>query len=263
MISLLVPTLGKREKELKRLFDSLKNQTYKDFEVVIVSQGNHDFVESCVANYDFKYKHIKSDTLGLSVARNIGLKYIEGDIFTLSDDDCWYDEESLEFVNNFFKENNSDIACFKYYDCINDKYPRQYPVEPIFDFPKRRVLNQASIDIYINTKKVKEYSKGFDERFGVGAKYNSGEENIYLMDLKNLGYKFDYYPKVLAFHEVRENDYLDAKSFVAKAALFKRLFGKYKGLIMYTAFTIKKFNMVEGCIPLYFKGVKEYFKFKL
>ena len=82
MISLLVPTLGKREQELRRLFDSLERQTYKDFEVVIVSQGNHDFVESCVASYDFKHKHIKSDTLGLSVARNVGLKYIEGDIFT-------------------------------------------------------------------------------------------------------------------------------------------------------------------------------------
>lgn len=263
MISLLVPTLGKREKELQRLFDSLQRQTYKDFEVIIISQGNHGFVENCVAKYKFKSKHIKSNTIGLSVARNVGLKHIEGDIFTLSDDDCWYADDSLEFVNNFFKEYNSDIACFNYYDCAQGIYPKKYPSEPIFNFPKMRVLNQASIDIYINTKKVKEYSKGFDERFGVGAKYNSGEENIYLMDLKNIGYKFDYYPKVLAFHEVRDNNYLDDKAFVAKAALFKRLFGEYKGLIMYTAFAVKKFKMVENCTSLYFKGVKEYFKFKL
>ena len=39
--------------------------------------------------------------------------------------------------------------------------------------------------------------------------------------------------------------------------------GKYLGLIMYTAFSIKKFNQIDNCIKLYFKGVNEYFKCKL
>ncbi|RDY25018.1 glycosyltransferase family 2 protein [Romboutsia maritimum] len=263
MISLLLPTLGRREKELIRLFESLENQTYKDFEVIVVSQGNHDIVKNCLSKFDFKYTHIVSDTIGLSIARNIGLKHINGDIYTLSDDDCWYENDSLEFVNNFFKQHDSDIACFQYYDLDRKIYAKEYPKEAIYDFPKMRVLKQASIDIYINTSKVKDYTIGFDERFGVGGRYNSGEENIYLMDLKNLGYKFDYYPKILAYHEVRENDYLDDKSFVAKAALFKRLFGRYKGLIMYTAFAAKKFSKVDNVIKLYLKGIKEYFKFKL
>lgn len=88
MISILVPTMGTRENELKRLIESLKKQTYNDFEVVIVSQGNHDMVEKCFEGVDFYYKHIKSNTKGASVARNIGLKEIKGDIFALSDDDC-------------------------------------------------------------------------------------------------------------------------------------------------------------------------------
>ena len=126
-----------------------------------------------------------------------------------------------------------------------------------------QILKKAAIEIFINIDRVKDYTIGFDERFGVGTKYNSAEENIYLMDLKRLGYKLDYYPKVLAYHNVRDKDYLDEKSFVAKGPVFKRLFGKYLGLIMYTAFSIKKFNQIDNCIKLYFKGVNEYFKCKL
>lgn len=263
MISLLLPTLGKRREELIRLFNSLEKQTYKNFEVIIVSQDNHKVIEECIIKYNFKYTHIKSNTKGLSIARNIGLKHVNGDIITLSDDDCWYKEDSLQFVKEFFEKNNSDIACFQYYDIDKKKYPREYPKQAIYDFNKMRVLKQASIDIYINISKVKDYNIGFDERFGVGAKYNSGEENIYLMDLKRLGYKFDYYPRVLAYHEVKEVDYLDDKSFVDKAALFKRLFGKYRGIFMYTIFSVKKSTKVKNVLKLYINGVDEYFKFKL
>ena len=40
--SILLPTLGIRKQEVDRLFKSLNGQTYKDFEIVIVSQVNHD-----------------------------------------------------------------------------------------------------------------------------------------------------------------------------------------------------------------------------
>ena len=46
--------------ELKRLIESLKKQTYSDFEVVIVSQGNHDMVEKCFEDVDFYYKQASS-----------------------------------------------------------------------------------------------------------------------------------------------------------------------------------------------------------
>ena len=264
MISILVPTMGTRENELKRLIESLKKQTYKDFEVVIVSQSNHDMVEKCFEGVDFYYKHIKSNTKGASVARNIGLKEIKGDIFALSDDDCWYTEDALEFVYNYFNKNeDADVLCCQYYDPVKKIYPKVYPENEIKDFSKIQILKKAAIEIFVNANRVKDYKIGFDEGFGVGPIYNSGEEYMYLMDLKKLGYKLNYYPKVLAYHNVREKDYLDEKSFVAKGPVFKRLFGNGMGLVMYTVFTAKKFKQVDNCIKLYFKGVKEYFKCKL
>lgn len=263
MISILIPTLGTREKKLKRLIKSLESQTYKDFEVVIVSQDNHQIVNNCFKDVTFKYKHVISDTKGASIARNIAIKEIKGNIAAFSDDDCWYEEDALEFIYKYFKENESDILCCQYYDPHTKRYPKKYPSYPLYDFSKVQIIKKAAIEIFINLDRVKDYTIGFDERFGVGSYYNSGEENIYLMDLKNMGYKLDYYPKVLAYHNVRDNDYLDSTSFVAKGPVFKRLFGKYLGIIMYTAFAIKKFNKIDNFMRVYFKGISEYFKYQL
>ena len=43
-LSILLPTLGSRIEELKRIFDSLENQTNKLFELIIVSQSNHNII---------------------------------------------------------------------------------------------------------------------------------------------------------------------------------------------------------------------------
>lgn len=265
MISLVLPTLGAREKEIKRLIDSLNRQTNKEFEVIIVSQDNHNMVDEYFKLAEFKYKHIVINKKGLSLARNEGLKYINGNIVTFSDDDCWYHEDSMNFIEKFFKENNSQICIFKHFDPINNKYRKKYPVKPINNISKLKILSQSSIDIFIDINKVKDYKIGFDEKFGVGAKYKSGEENIYLMDLYNKGYTIDYYPEIVAYHPCHKNNNkkLELHTVVCKAPLFKRLFGKPIGIIMYIAFILKKHKIIKNKFKAFILGVNEYLKYNI
>ena len=58
-ISLIVPTLGTRELEIRRLIDSLNLQTCKNFEVIFVTQDNHQNVENILKSADFEYKQVK------------------------------------------------------------------------------------------------------------------------------------------------------------------------------------------------------------
>ena len=44
-ISVLVPTLGTREMEIRRLLETLEKQSYKDFEIIFVTQDNHEIVK--------------------------------------------------------------------------------------------------------------------------------------------------------------------------------------------------------------------------
>src|SRR5271166_4064415 len=89
MISLVVVTLN-RVSELERLFASLDKQSYKDFEVILVDQ-----------NPDLDIRHLRSGR-GLSRGRNVGLPFAKGDIICFPDDDCWYPEDLLETVKEWF-----------------------------------------------------------------------------------------------------------------------------------------------------------------
>ena len=102
-ISVLVPTLGTREEELNRLIDTLEKQTYKNFEVIFVTQGNHDKIANMIKSHKhLTIKQLKMNTKGLSKARNVGLKAVTGDIVILSDDDCWYPFDAFEHITDIF-----------------------------------------------------------------------------------------------------------------------------------------------------------------
>ena len=49
--SILIPTLGKRIAETRRLLDSLSKQTFQQFEVVIVTQINHSEIERLILDW--------------------------------------------------------------------------------------------------------------------------------------------------------------------------------------------------------------------
>lgn len=267
--SMLLPTLGSREEELIRLFDSLENQIHKNFEVIVVTQGNHEKVAEILLNYKFEYKHIPMEGRGIAIARNIGLPHINGDVLAFADDDGWYDKEALQIVKEHIEKYDPDIVTFRHIDPYKNEYTRAYPESEILGFKKMDTLKQMSLDIYININRVPVYIDGFDERFGVGSKYNSGEENIYLMDLYNKGYKKMYYfPIIIAYHPKKECNYLDEQSFIGKGPLFKRLFGSIIGLPMIIGFGLKKKNMIDEFSngrfwDIYKKSITEFRQFKL
>lgn len=263
--SLLLPTLGNRVPEIHRLFNSIEAQTYNNLELIVVTQDNHEEVAKIIEEHSIEnVKHIRINEKGISISRNAGLPYITGDILTFTDDDCWYAPNAFETVKKYMEEYNPDIATFMHMDPDRNEYTKVYPNEKQINFSKRHTLKQISFDIYVSIKNVPDYKIGFDERFGVGRNYNSGEENIYLMDLYNKGYKkMCFFPELIAYHPKKDNNYLDEKSFVAKGPLFKRLFGNILGLPMFIVFGMKKASLVDNFGPLFIKGIRENIKFKI
>lgn len=261
MISIILPTLGNRILETKRLIDSLNKQIYKGFEVIVVSQDNHENVDNLFRNVSFKYKHIRINEKGLSNARNVGLHYVNGDILTFSDDDCWYPEYAFEFIKNIFDNKKYDILSLQVFDPINNYYYKRYNFFSEDQLTKFNILKKSSIEIFINLKKVKKEDIKFDIRFGLGAKYNSGEENILLMDLIKKGYNIAYYPKIIVYHKKRASERkLTLDTFIGKGALFKRLFSDMSGFILLIIFLIKKIKRMDDPINCIYRSIKEYFQ---
>lgn len=180
-ISVLVPTLGTRERELKRLFYSLHQQLYKNFEVVLVVQGNYLAVEKIASSFcSLAIRKVYLQEKGLSKARNAGLKETAGDIVVLSDDDCWYPKDALEKIAVIFqKEPSVKVVLTQIYDKEREVLYKSYPAKKCYISNKLQLMSKSSIEIAYRKKGIR--SAGFDERLGLGAEFVCGEEIDFLL----------------------------------------------------------------------------------
>ena len=112
LISIVIPVYN-TEKYLGGCLNSIQNQTYKNFEVILVNDGSMDHSESICMDFvkvDTRFKYFTKVNGGASSARNFGLDNVTGDFITFIDADDWVDENHLEVLLNNIKENNSDMA---------------------------------------------------------------------------------------------------------------------------------------------------------
>ena len=104
--SVIVPVYNV-ENYLKKCLNSIKNQTFKDFEVIIINDGSTDNSQEIIDNYvrsdSKRFRSFKQENQGLSVARNNGIKKATGDYLFFIDSDDYVDENLFENLNNKIK----------------------------------------------------------------------------------------------------------------------------------------------------------------
>ena len=113
-ISVIIPVYN-TEKYLPRAIESVLNQSFKNFEIIIVDDGSTDNSGMISDDYSFKYKNIKvihKENEGLGFARNTGLEYANGDYILFLDSDDYIDEETLSKVYSIAENTQSDITVF-------------------------------------------------------------------------------------------------------------------------------------------------------
>ncbi len=105
---------------MERYFETLKNQTYKDFEIIIVDDCSSDdsfekvlrYAESSVLNI----KVLKTEkNLGPGNARNIGMDAAKGEWITFIDNDDWVELNLFERADKIIEENNVNCVIYDYY----------------------------------------------------------------------------------------------------------------------------------------------------
>ena len=240
MFSIIVPTLGERTFELKRLLDSLTKQGEIKSEVIIAAQDNFDLVENVTSHYSslLNIKVLRISRKGLSYARNEALQHVSGDILTFSDDDCWYPDNIFQDIQSYVSK--SEICTFQIYDFDAKQQYKNYPKEP---YLKHRSIFKAfkvsSIEIFINLKAVSALDIKFDENFGLGSRYPGGEEINLLIDFIRGGYKIDYIPLPVVYHK-KNGHRLNDKVLEAKGAFLARNFGLLSCLFLGGGFYLKK-----------------------
>ena len=110
-VSVLMPVYKTNEKYLREAIESILNQTYKDFEFLIVDDCPSDSRESVVKSYnDERIKYFKNEkNLGISGARNKLIDLSSGEYLAI------FDHDDISLPTRFEKEveyldNNPDVG---------------------------------------------------------------------------------------------------------------------------------------------------------
>ncbi len=111
-ISIIVPVYN-MEMYLRECLDSIKAQTFSDWECILVDDGSSDSSPAICdeyANRDNRFMVIHKENGGLSSARNVGLKVAKGFYIGFVDSDDWIEPQMYEKLYNIISEYDADIA---------------------------------------------------------------------------------------------------------------------------------------------------------
>lgn len=95
-VSVIIPTYN-RASFLRKAIDSVLNQTYQNFELIVVDDGSEDDTEELVLSYGNSVSYIKQQNSGPAAARNVGIKAATHDLIAFLDSDDHFDKNKLAF----------------------------------------------------------------------------------------------------------------------------------------------------------------------
>lgn len=111
-ISIIIPAYNV-EKYIGDMLRDVLNQTFTDFEAIIINDGSTDGTQNIVDEYcnkDSRFKSIIQENAGVSSARNAGLDIAQGDYVVFWDPDDAIPKKSLEYLYDCITKENADMA---------------------------------------------------------------------------------------------------------------------------------------------------------
>jgi len=123
LISIVTPVYN-IEEFLSTTIDSVLNQTYTNWELILVDDCSQDNSREIIERYAKKDQRIRPVLLekngGAGHARNVGLDHCKGEFIAFLDsDDSWF-EEKLEKQLTFLKEHKEASFVYTWYNNIDD-----------------------------------------------------------------------------------------------------------------------------------------------
>ena len=147
-ISIIIPTYNSAQ-YICEAIESVLNQTYKDFEIIVVDDGSTDNTKEVIKPYLNKIKYIYQQNSGPSAARNRGIKEAKGEYIAFLDaDDIWLPQK-LELQIKFMEKEKEVGLIFSDMILFNEKgiIKNSFLKEKLF-------FNKLSIKPLSSTEKV-------------------------------------------------------------------------------------------------------------
>ncbi|HGE2984016.1 TPA: glycosyltransferase family 2 protein [Streptococcus pneumoniae] len=124
LISIVVPIYNV-ENYLRMCLDSIQNQTYQNFECLLINDGSPDHSSKICEEFvekDSRFKYFEKANGGLSSARNLGIECSGGAYITFVDSDDWLEHDALDRLYGALKKENADISIGRYNSYDETRY---------------------------------------------------------------------------------------------------------------------------------------------
>lgn len=174
MFSVIIPYYKKRQ-YIERCIDSVLQQTYRDYEIILVDDGSQDDISELLASrYGGKVKLIVQQNQGVSAARNRGIAIASHEFIAFLDaDDCWshfYLAKNAELIG---KENDVTIIGSHY----SSNYLKIETVEQQLNYYRfENYFKEAIRNTYFFTSATIINSKFFKNNPGFNPALKRGED---------------------------------------------------------------------------------------
>ena len=166
-----------RKHTVHRVWESLNNQTYKNFEWILINNGSQDGVEPLLEEYnakaDFKVRLIHQENKGKYMAFDRCVDLAEGELMIPADSDDRFDSNTLERLNEVWNKYKADdisgidVLC-KYEDgvIVGEKFPIDEGISSFKDVVyKNKVGGEKWGCVRVDLLKNFRFPKTFDVKF--------------------------------------------------------------------------------------------------
>ncbi len=164
-----------------------------------------------------------TDTKGLSANRNIALSIATAPLLLIGDDDVDYSEEGLRGVLDAFATHpDKDLLTFRYESLSHSKF---YPTRQCDLSTPEKGYFVTSFEIALRKDSVRG-KIWFNENFGIGSTFPSGEEDVFIRECLDAGLKGLFIPLTINRHDgttTSERNLMLATRPQTKGAVFLRL----------------------------------------
>ena len=151
LISIIIPVYNS-EKYIQETIETIKNQTYKNWEAIFIDDNSTDKSASIIKKslqYNIKLIELKENS-GPSIARNKGIEIAKGKYIVFLDADDLWENRKLELQHKFMKDNNYDFTYTSYkYIHKNGQIGKKVKVKKVMDYKNAlksiRILTTTSM----------------------------------------------------------------------------------------------------------------------
>jgi glycosyltransferase involved in cell wall biosynthesis len=238
LVSIIVPVFN-REQTIERCLCSIRNQTYKNFEVLMVNDGSEDHSLRILRKYqslDSRFRLLDKEHSGVSESRNLGISQAKGEYLQFLDADDWLVKEATETFVFYAKKYDVDMVIADYYRVSGTKIRNlgSIPVQEMMTREKfAEYMMKAPANFYYGVMWNKFFRASIIKSFQLNCLETLNWCEDLWFNLRYLLYvKSVYVAKIPIYYYVKTEGSLTSSSFDVKKIVRtkKILFEQYKKL---------------------------------